>query len=45
MGCESTAGVFLYGLCEQLKDELAPRDDTDTVDTLIDIAIKIDHRL
>lgn len=37
--------VFLNGLSEQLKDELALKDDSENLDTLISTAIKIDNRL
>lgn len=37
--------VFVNGLSEQLKDELALKDDEDNLDSLISTAIKIDNRL
>lgn len=38
-------GLFLSGLSEQLKDELAARDDSDSLDSLVSLAIKLDNRL
>lgn len=38
-------GAFLHALCEKLKDELASRDEPDTLDDLIALAIRIDNRL
>lgn len=37
--------VFINGLNEQLKDELAVREEHDTLDTLISITIRLDNRL
>lgn len=37
--------VFTNGLNEQLKDELVLRDDADSLDSIISIAIKLDNRL
>lgn len=37
--------VFLNGLSEQLKDELALKDDSDNLDSMISTAIKMDNRL
>lgn len=37
--------VFLNGLSEQLKDEMALRDDSDDLDSLVSTAIKVDNRL
>ena len=37
--------VFLKGLSEEVKDELAARDDTSTLDELIDLSIRLDNRL
>jgi len=36
-------GIFLKGVSEELKDELAPRDDPDSLEGLIDLTIKIDN--
>lgn len=38
-------GIFVKGLSEQLKDELATRDEPSSLDELIALAIKIDNRL
>ena len=38
-------GAFFKGLSEQLKDELAVRDETATLDSLISLAVKLDNRL
>ncbi len=38
-------GVFVQGLSEELKDELATRDEPDSLEELISLAIKIDNRL
>ncbi|KAK7887257.1 hypothetical protein WMY93_026878 [Mugilogobius chulae] len=37
--------VFVNGLTEQLKDELALKDESDSLDSLISTAIRIDNRL
>lgn len=37
--------VFLNGLSEQLKDELALKDDSSDLDSLISTAIRLDNRL
>lgn len=37
--------VFTHGLSEQLKDELALKDEYDDLDSLISAAIKLDNRL
>ncbi len=42
---EALLGVFLKGLSDQLKDELAARDDSTSLDALITLAIRIDNRL
>lgn len=38
-------GVFLRGLSSELKDELASRDEPDSLESLISLAICIDNRL
>lgn len=38
-------GVFLQGLSEQLKDELAVRNETASLDSLISLAVRLDNRL
>ncbi len=38
-------GVFFKGLSEQLKDELAVRDETASLDSLISLAVRLDNRL
>ena len=38
-------GVFLRGLSSELKDELASRDEPDSLESLISLAIRIDNRL
>uniref|UniRef100_A0A667YAA5 CCHC-type domain-containing protein n=1 Tax=Myripristis murdjan TaxID=586833 RepID=A0A667YAA5_9TELE len=38
-------GIFIKGLGEQLKDELAVRDETATIDSLISLAIRVDERI
>ena len=38
-------GVFLRGLREELRDELAARDETTSLDELISLAIRLDNRL
>ena len=42
---EALKGAFLHGLCEQLKDELAVRDETNSLDALIDLSIRLDNRM
>lgn len=42
---EALRGVFLHGLCEQLKDELAVRDETNSLDALINLSIRLDNRM
>ena len=37
--------VFLKGLSEEIKDELAVRDETKDLDELIELAIRLDNRL
>lgn len=46
-GWDDTAlqSVFTNGLSEQLKDELALKDDSHDLDSLVSTAIKIDNRL
>ncbi len=41
----SLQGVFYNGLSEAIKDELAARDDTNSLDSLISLSIKIDNCL
>ena len=38
-------GVFIRGLKEELRDELAVRDETTSLDELISLAIRLDNRL
>ena len=38
-------GAFLRGLREELKDELAARDETSSLEELISLAIRLDNRL
>lgn len=38
-------GVFLRGLSEEVKDELAARDETNSLEDLISLAIRLDTRL
>lgn len=38
-------GIFVKGLSEQLKDELASRDEPSSLEELISLSIKIDNRL
>ena len=38
-------GVFLKGLSEEIKDELAARDETTSLEELINLAIRLDNRL
>ena len=42
---EALHSAFLNGLSEVLKDELASRDNPDTLDELIVLDIRIDNRL
>lgn len=42
---EALQGVFIKGLSEQIKDELAARDDPASLDTFISLAIRIDSCL
>lgn len=42
---EALMSVFINGLSEQLKDELAVRDDYEGLDSLISAAIKLDNRI
>lgn len=37
--------VFLQGLSEEIKDELAVRDETSSLEGLISLAIRLDNRL
>lgn len=45
LGWDQTAlqGVFLYGLSDEMKDELAIRDNTHTLDALVDLAIRLNN--
>ena len=45
MNTEALHSAFLKGLSKVLKDELASRDNPDTLDELIVLAIRIDNRL
>ena len=38
-------GVFFFGLSEKMKDELATRYDTNTLEELILLSVKLDNRL
>lgn len=38
-------GVFVRGLAESVKDELAVRDETNSLESLIFLAIRLDNRL
>ena len=38
-------GLFLSGLSESIKDELATREEADTLDELISFSIRLDNRL
>ncbi|KAJ7989425.1 hypothetical protein DPEC_G00304410 [Dallia pectoralis] len=38
-------GAFKNGLCERLKDELAPREDSGDLNELITLVIRLDSRL
>ena len=38
-------GIFVKGLSEELKDELAARDETSSLDELISLATRLDNRL
>uniref|UniRef100_A0A8C6U8R8 Retrotransposon gag domain-containing protein n=1 Tax=Neogobius melanostomus TaxID=47308 RepID=A0A8C6U8R8_9GOBI len=38
-------GVFMRGLAENIKDELAARDETESLEELISLAIRLDNRL
>lgn len=38
-------GIYVKGLSEQLKDELATRDEPSTLEELISLSIRIDNRL
>ncbi|KAF7640741.1 hypothetical protein LDENG_00018150 [Lucifuga dentata] len=42
---EALQGAYLQGLSEQIKDELAARDETDSLDSLISLSIRLDNRL
>lgn len=37
-------GIFVKGLLEEIKDELAAGDDNSSLDALIDLAIHLDDR-
>ena len=38
-------GIFLKGLSEELKDELATRDEPDSLEALIHLTIRLDNRI
>lgn len=38
-------GVFTHGLGDYIKDELAARDETDNLESLISLSIRLDNRL
>lgn len=42
---EALWGVFVSGLSEAIKDERAAREETDPLEELITLAIKLDNRL
>jgi hypothetical protein len=42
---KSLHGLFVSGLCESIKDELATREEADTLDELISLSIRLDNRL
>ena len=42
---EALQGVFLRGLAENIKDELAARDETNNLEELITLATRLDNRL
>ena len=42
---QSLRGVFINALSEQMKDELASRDDSTDFESLVTLAIKLDNRL
>ncbi|KAF7640739.1 hypothetical protein LDENG_00018860, partial [Lucifuga dentata] len=42
---EALQGAYLQGLTEKIKDELAARDDTNSLDSLISLSIRLDNRL
>lgn len=42
---EALRGVFVKGLNESLKDELASRDEPSDLDSLVSLAIRLDNRL
>jgi len=44
-GDKSLRGVFLHGFSEQLKDELAVHYVADSLDMVINLAIKLDYRI
>lgn len=37
--------MFIQGLSEDIKDKLADRDETDSLETLISLSIRLDNRL
>lgn len=45
MNEEVLQGVFLNGLGEQLKNELAMKDESDSLDMLISLTIQLDNRI
>lgn len=38
-------GIFFRGLSEEVKDELAARDETSTLEELISLSVRLDNRL
>lgn len=42
---EALQRVFRNGLCEQLKDELAVKDQSNSLDMMISLAIQLDNRM
>lgn len=43
VGMTPPSGVFVQGLAEELKDELAAREETPNLETLIDLTICLDN--
>ncbi|KAK7933591.1 hypothetical protein WMY93_004487 [Mugilogobius chulae] len=42
---KSLQGIFFRGLSEDVKDQLAARDETDSLEELISLSIRLDNRL
>lgn len=45
MGMRALQGVFIQDLSEEIKDELAAIDETDSLETLISLSIRLDNHL